>query len=434
MLKKYLKSESLRNVSTLVSGTVLAQIIPILLTPILSRIYTPQDFGFYGFYLSIISVFAVVASGRFHLALFIANRSSKAVYILKTSILVVLIFSSLISVGIIISSIFISRFSFWYYFVGLVVFNATLIEVLNTYANTKGDYKIMSSNMIIRSIIANFIFIILGVLKFGEDGLMIGLLLGQILQLIHFYFYYQKEIRFYKINSRLFRTTVYTYKNFLIHSSSSALLNNLSIQLPTFFLKNYYNIASVGQYFQSYKLLTLPNSFVAKAFGSVFVKKAADRLNKKEEINDIVLSLYKNLVFISFIPFSILAVYGDIIFSVILGEQWAESGVFAQIISPWVYINFIVLPFTYLFEVFQRQKHFSIFNLILLTTRLVSLLVGYYYKDIYLSILLFSISSFIVYSSMLIYLFNLTKVKGLTNYFLYIIFFIITTLVLYLLK
>lgn len=434
MLKKYFKSDFIKNVSTLVSGTVIAQAIPIVLTPILSRIYSPKDFGFYGFYLSILGVLTVIASGRYHLALFITKNTAKTIYVFKTTVVVSLFFSAFISIVSILFSLYYPSFSNWYYILGLAVLNAALIEALNIYANIKSDYKIMSSNMIIRSLIANFFFIILGLWSYGENGLMIGFLMGQIVQILHFYYYYKADFTSHKINSRIIKKTLFTYKNFLIHSSVSALLNNLSIQLPTFFLKNYYNTASVGQYFQSYKLLTLPNSLIAKAFGSVFAQNASQRIKNKLPINDIVLSLYKKLVLISFIPFAILALYGDVIFSWILGQQWVESGKFAQIISPWVYINFIVLPFTYLFEIFQKQKHFSIFNLVLLVSRLIALIIGYYFKDIYLSILLFSIASFFTYGGMLFYIFKLTKVRGFINYILYIILFVSMTVLLYTFK
>ena len=421
---KILKSEFTKNVAALITGTTIAQLISILLTPIIARLYTPEEFGFYGFYLSLVGVLTVIASGRYHLALFIVKHRSKAVYILKSTILVTFFMAIVISLMLLLFRFFYGYFSPWFYILGVIVLNAALIEVFSIYANTKGQYKLMSANMIIRSIVANLIFILLGFLQYGRVGLMLGIILGQFSQLFHFYMYIKSDIQINKLNYKVFKATLFTYKNFLIHSTSSALLNNLSIQLPTFFLKKYYNTASVGQYFQSYKLLTLPNSFIAKSFGSVFAQKVADSLKQKLPIDKMVISLYQKLIFVSVIPFSLLAIYGDKIMVFVLGEQWQLAGSFAQIISPWIYINFIVLPFTYLFEIYQKQKHFSIFNLVLLVTRFIALIIGYLYKDVYLSVMLFSITSFFIYGAMLFYLFRLTKVKGFINYIMYVVLFI----------
>jgi len=43
--KLKLKSEFAKNVLTLMTGTTIAQAIPIAISPILTRIYTPEDFG-----------------------------------------------------------------------------------------------------------------------------------------------------------------------------------------------------------------------------------------------------------------------------------------------------------------------------------------------------------------------------------------------------
>ena len=45
-----------RNIFSVAIGTIFAQIISILISPILTRIYTPEDFGIYGIYMSIVSI------------------------------------------------------------------------------------------------------------------------------------------------------------------------------------------------------------------------------------------------------------------------------------------------------------------------------------------------------------------------------------------
>ena len=70
MLNRLLpRSEFVRNVLTLITGTTIAQAIPIAIGPILTRIYTPEEFGLYGIFIAIVSIVSVVATARYELAI-----------------------------------------------------------------------------------------------------------------------------------------------------------------------------------------------------------------------------------------------------------------------------------------------------------------------------------------------------------------------------
>ncbi len=430
----FFKSSFLKNVTVLITGTVIAQLITIIVAPILGRIYTPEDFGFYGFYLSLTGIISIIVTGRYEMAIFITGRKEKATYVFNTAIIITFLVSSL---ALLISIVFLllnKHLSAWYYGLSFSILASGIIQTITIFANYEKRYKLISNNAVLRSLIANTIFILLGFLGFGISGLMIGLIVGQIIQVLHFFFYLKIDLLLNNYNYRVFKSVVSTYKNFLKFSTLSSFINSLSIQLPVLFLKSFFSQIQVGHYFQSYKLLTLPNSVIAKSIGSVFVQKASEHLNNNESISDFVIKLYKKLILISFLPYSILLVFGDIIITFVLGNQWSEAGIYAQIISPWIYINFIVIPFTYLFEILQKQKLFTILNTILIIARGLSLLIGFYFQSVYYSIFLFSISSFIIYGVILFFIFKLAKIKGILNHCMYIIFYIISVLILILIR
>ena len=65
MIGKFMPSSRYaRNVITLMTGTGVAQLIPIAVSPILTRIYSPADFGGLALCLALSSISAVVVSGR----------------------------------------------------------------------------------------------------------------------------------------------------------------------------------------------------------------------------------------------------------------------------------------------------------------------------------------------------------------------------------
>ena len=82
------KSEFSRNVLTLMTGTTIAQAIPIAISPILTRIYTPEDFGMFALYMSVASILSVVATGRYELAIMLPKKDEDAVNIVALSIII----------------------------------------------------------------------------------------------------------------------------------------------------------------------------------------------------------------------------------------------------------------------------------------------------------------------------------------------------------
>ncbi len=51
MNKFFPKNEFAKNVLTLITGTTTAQTIPIIISPLLTRIYSPEDFGVWDYFL-----------------------------------------------------------------------------------------------------------------------------------------------------------------------------------------------------------------------------------------------------------------------------------------------------------------------------------------------------------------------------------------------
>ena len=80
------KSEFSRNVLTLMTGTTIAQAIPIAISPILTRIYTPEEFGVFALYLSIIMLFSSLVAGKYELSILIPKHDKNAKNLVLLSI------------------------------------------------------------------------------------------------------------------------------------------------------------------------------------------------------------------------------------------------------------------------------------------------------------------------------------------------------------
>ena len=88
-----MKSEFSRNVFTLVSGTAIAQFISIAASLIISRLYTPDDFGVFTIFISIASLISLLLAGRYELAINLPKSDNEGLNVLGLSIKLNLIIS-----------------------------------------------------------------------------------------------------------------------------------------------------------------------------------------------------------------------------------------------------------------------------------------------------------------------------------------------------
>ena len=186
MLKRFKpKSEFNRNILTLLTGTTIAQAIPIAISPILTRIYTPEDFGIFAIFLAITLIIGSIANGRYELAIMIPKKDEDAINIFALGFIIA---SSISFVLLVLVLIFKKYFSFllgneeigvWLYFVPISVFFIGIFNLLNYFNNRKKNYKDISNANILKSIVAAIMQLSIGLIQQGATGLISGQIISQ---------------------------------------------------------------------------------------------------------------------------------------------------------------------------------------------------------------------------------------------------------------
>ncbi|MDA1148956.1 MAG: oligosaccharide flippase family protein, partial [Bacteroidetes bacterium] len=174
------KSEFNRNVLTLMTGTTIAQAIPIAITPILTRLYTPEDFGLLALFVAVTAIFGSIANGRYELAIMLPEEDEDAINIAALGLLIALVFS----IVLLIPAIFLNgqitnllrnqEIGFWLYFVPFIVLMTGLYNVLNYLNTRKKLYKDIAKATILRSSVSAAIQVSVGFFKSGVTGLISG--------------------------------------------------------------------------------------------------------------------------------------------------------------------------------------------------------------------------------------------------------------------
>jgi len=412
------KSEFSRNVLTLMTGTTIAQAIPIAISPILTRIYTPEDFGVFALFIAITSIFGSIANGRYELAIMLPKKDENAINILAlgfiinvalsfTLLLVVLIFHDIL-----LSLLNNKDISLWLYFVPFSVFLMGCFNLLNYFNNRKKLYKDLAKANIAKSIVMTVTQLSLGFLKAGVFGLVSGQLASQVASNTKLFFNIKRLNLFSKITKVKIVALGKRYKDFPRFSMWAILANTLAQNLTNILISIFYNVKTLGFYSFSQRLLGMPSSLIGGSIGQVFFQEATKEKQRTGKAIKTFNSTIKKLFFIAIPSFGLLFFIVEDLFAFIFGEEWRIAGKYAQIIIPLFAVNFIHNPISMTNIIFEKIKIGLLFHIIMLLSVIFMFsIIKIYQIKFMLFLKIFSVVMVFEYLAFIIYYYLLSKGK-----------------------
>jgi O-antigen/teichoic acid export membrane protein len=439
------KTSFFKNASILFSGSVISQLVSFAIIPILTRFYSPEEFGDLTLFTTIIMVVGAFLTMRYSLAIVLESDSTKAMnlvvlsFIINLSICIVL-FLIIVLFKKQISDLFnINTNALWLYLIPPVCFVSGLIETITYWLNGKQQYKKISTNRMITSSLSGIYKLGHPFIKlFSGNGMIIGHTFGLLAGLFHALtslISVSYRIRREDIQMSEIKGVARKYKNFAFYSTPAGLLNMLGNHIPVFLISVLIGSEMNGYFGNAYKLAYLPLGIVSYSIGQVFY----ERLSKLKERTAVSISfsfdIFKKMFSFALFPIAMLTVFGDLIVTHILGEKWQMTGTFVQILLPFYFALYLNSPFAAAFEVFGKQKSEMFFSLLFLVTNTASLLIGYFvFNGIVSAIMFFAISGFISRFFMTRYLFKLIGRNITLDYLKGSVIFGITIGILWLIK
>ena len=272
--------EFTRNVLTLLTGTTIAQAIPVLIAPVLTRLYSPKDFGVAALFFSVTSILGVIANGRYELAIVLPVEDEDAINITALAILISPSLSILLLLIVIVFNHQIvvllkcQEIAPWLYFAPLVVFLTGLFNALNYFHVRIKSFKKIATANVYRSIVSATVQLGLGFLKSRSsrtykwtDNVSItgNSTLG--------YELLKNKKLLSKINRTDIKRLAKRYIDFPKFSTWSSLANTLSYNLTNIFISTVYSSSTLGLYSMGNTAIGMPSSLVGNAVGQVFLKR-----------------------------------------------------------------------------------------------------------------------------------------------------------------
>jgi len=357
------KSEFGRNVLTLMTGTTVAQAIPIAISPILTRIYTPEDFGVLALFVAITSIFGSIANGRYELAIMLPKKDEDAINIFALGFIITSIISLVLLILVVVFNNYFTKLlnndqiSAWLYFVPIAVFFTGLWNILNYFNNRKKQYKDLAKATIIKSIVTAIVQLSFGFFKSGATGLISGQILSQLFANTKLLSSIVKdEILLSKISKVKIIALAKRYKDFPQYSMWAGLANTLSQNLTNILISTFYSMSTLGFYSLVNRVLGAPSSLIGNSIGQVFFQQAAKERQQTGKATKTFNSTVKKLFIIGVPSFGLLFfIVGDL-FAFVFGEEWRIAGTYAQIVMPLFFIRFIVSPVTMMNVIFKKNN------------------------------------------------------------------------------
>ncbi len=379
-MKKHLKeslvkSSFLRNIFTLIGGTAASQFLPLIALPVLSRIYSPEDFGVLALFTGIILVLIPLFSGEYTQSILYAKKTEEAISLLGAANFVSLC-ALLITlfIFIILSQIY-DVFSYYFqslpFAAGILpvsVYLQNLILALFNFYSRMGNFKIVSYGKISNAAATVSFSLLIGYFGHWANGLIYGYLLGQITAVILVLYHFKAlQHSFSQIfNFPSIFIVLKRYKEYPKLILPSSLLNVLINQAPIYILGYYYNNAVVGFFSRSRQVLSIPISQIALSIGDVFKREANQLYNSGQPVKRLYLRTGIWLTILS-VPFLlIIFIYGPLLFKLAFGEEWRTAGEYSQILIFLFVLRFINTPLGSMYFIAEKYKEALSMNALLL--------------------------------------------------------------------
>ncbi|MCG8578248.1 MAG: oligosaccharide flippase family protein [Flavobacteriales bacterium] len=402
MLKRLGKSEFSKNVITLMTGTTIGQLLPLALTPVLTRLFSPDEFGLFAFYTSMVTFLMVIAAGRYEQAVVLPKEDKEAINILALCFSILAVITALLFLIYFLAGDLIAGWinkpaiADWLWFVPVSVFFATAYRILTFWSNRKKRFKGTSASVVAQAggrvsvqlvgglgkygvlsgkiPFGKFVKSIwdkshpepTGITPLGIGSLILSFAFGFFMGTLMLLFPFLKKDRslFSAVSWKQMKEQAKVYDKFPKVNTFHALgdeMKNLGVTSTIIYA---FSDVILGFYSMTFRVLRAPLSVIGNSFGQVFYQKAAEMHANKQNYVRLIDSTIKKLSLIALPIFLVIVFFGPPLFAWVLGEKWRVAGEYAQYLTPWLFASFVISPIQQVAVIVDKQFQIFLFSIL----------------------------------------------------------------------
>lgn len=351
-----------RRVVTVLTGTIAAQALPLLLAPLITRICTPQEMGAFSVWLGVVQIVSIVATLRLETAMILDHDSSDQ----QTCFSVIANFSLMLAIVTTIGAVFSRQLGMshavqmnWFGLltIGVGMWLTAYTHTILAYATSYNAFgkaaqaKVWGAGSIVLS---QVLLLLLGT---GSIGLMAGQIIGLACGLIAAVFLLSPPRPHLSWTpSAVQRQYLIKHAAFWRYALPADLLNVVAGKLPLFMIGLKFGLLEAGLFALTQRVLAAPISLLAASVLEVFKRQSVHEWQTFGNCRDAYTHTFKALALLGAIPTILMVVFAPTLFALIFGESWRQAGEYARIMSPLYFLNFIASPLSYVFYVVGKQR------------------------------------------------------------------------------
>lgn len=358
------KSPFARSVSILALGTGISQGLAVLVAPILTRIYSAEDFGHFQIYASVLAFTMLAVTLRYELAIMLPEREETAASVLVLALCTLVVMTSLVGVVTwwahgtrhLPSSAERLRPYLWLIPVGTL--GAGFYQVLSSWAVRQKAYARVAGTKLTQMASQLGVQTVVGVLHGGPLGLLVGDAIGRMngsLGLARLSWKNSKQA-LRSVRWQTMWDAAVRYRRFPMWANGGALIGVAASSVPALLIAQFYGARVLGWFALCDRVLGVPAMLIGQAVAQVYFSEGSRACNSDpQDLRRLFFKTAKHLALLGAVPFATLCLVSPMLFGFVFGHAWREAGVYARILALMHYVSFITWPLMPTVNIVERQ-------------------------------------------------------------------------------
>ncbi len=412
---KFLNAEITKNSAKLLFSNITSQAIGLIIYPILTRLYMPDDFGLLNLFMSIAGIVVLFATAEYHYAIVLPKEEEKATAVFHVgfclSCMVTLVCLLTVPFAEQIASLFKTPdLRYWYFLLPIFVFLSAIWNLLNYWFARQKMFGSIGGYQLSQSILNAGTKTSFGYVGLTNGGLLISTILSPFLSLLTSIIFAYKRINpLFLFSKQRCLSVAKSYSNFPKFSLPRAVVNNVSGNLPILLLTPFFGLAEIGYFGMALTLAFRPINMISSSLYQVFFQRTSEHVNQRKSIMPFFKKFLLKSIFLVFPLFIVSFFFLPCLTEWLLGEGWSQTGSYICLMLPWLAMSALVAPISYLSDVFSQQKKGLFFEIFIVAMRLIGLGMGILRHDFQLAIIGFCTGSTVVIFLQLIWFLSLVR-------------------------
>lgn len=412
-----------RSVGVLVGGTAFAQALMVLVLPLLTRLYTPEDFSVLAVYASILGIISVAACLRLEIAIPLPQNDDDAANLLALALcssagvaglsaLIVALFPTQI-----IAMVAQPKLEPFLWLLPLGIWLSSSYAALQFWTTRKKRFSVIAKTRMTQAIGGAGAQVGLGWAGIAPLGLVLGQMINSgagIFGLVRDALKNdQPALR--AINWPGMQRTFSEYDRFPKYSTIESLANSASIQLPVIIIAALAAGPEAGFLMLASRVMFAPMALIGGAVSQVYLSRAPDEF-RKGTLGAFTASIMGGLVKTGVGPLIFAGIVAPVAFPIIFGAQWQRAGEMVAWMTPWFVMQFISSPISMTLHVTQSQRTALILQIFGFVMRVGAVVAAVHWAQRWI-VEIYAVSGFIfylVYVCVVVAITNI-RIKNLLN-------------------